>query len=89
MYHYKTILATLVSVGPLIKGDTNQSQDRRLISYDRILEDGKYYDRSSVYFTGENARYADLKFGYRMELTYFAKNDGSKVMAEYRYGDRL
>lgn len=85
MTHYKTILVTLVSVGPLIKGDASQSHDRRLVCYDRILEDGSYYDRSSVYFTGENAHKATLRFGQRMELTYFAKNDGAKIMSEYKY----
>lgn len=85
MTHYKTILVTLVSVGPLIKGDTNQSHDRRLVSYDRVLPNGETYDRSSVYFIGESAHTAYLRFGQHMELTYFAKSDGSKVMAEYKY----
>lgn len=85
MTHYKTILVTLVSVGPLIKGDTNQSHDRRLVSYDRVLPDGRIYDRSSVYFTGESAHHANLRFGHLMELSYYSKSDGSKVMAEYKY----
>ncbi len=85
MKHYKTLLVTLVSVGPLIKGDTEKILDRRLVSYDRVLPDGKVYDRSSVYFTGENALYANLRFGHLMELTYYSMSDGSKIMAEYKY----
>lgn len=85
MLHYKTILITLVSAGPLIKGDTDKTPDRRLISYDQILNDGEVYARSSVFFTGDAARHADLLFGRRMELTYFSKNDGGKIMTEYKY----
>ena len=89
MTHYKTILVTLFSVGPLIKGDTERTPDKRQITYDRILESGESYDRGHVYFTGDSAHHADLKFGSIMELTYYSKNDGGKVMRDYRYVGRL
>ena len=88
MYYYKTILVTLVSVGPLIQGDTDKVYDRRLICYDRILNSGECIERSSVFFTGEDAHLAQLYFGYVMELTFFTKSDGSKIMANYRFSGR-
>ena len=74
-----SLAALLVSVGPLIKGET-QSEDLRLITYKKYSAEGYHASRFTAYLKGDLARNAVLRLGEVMVLGIKYDKEGRKII---------
>lgn len=84
-----SLVCRLVSVSPLFFRQGPKGEDLRHVVVVRLHDDGSYGERLGIFLKGDDAYHADLRFGYRTEITYSVDRHVGRIAQELLFTTKI